>query len=103
MDGLIGFAGTEQPNETTFFESLCDQLSVQECRFGLALWDNGIGTQILGGVDNSRFAGLLSVAPVPYFDSTKAWVLSSDVVIDGDINFQNVTVLMDSGTTNVIG
>lgn len=103
MDGLIGFAGTDQPNETTFFESLCDQGSVQECRFGLALWDDGIGTQILGGVDRSRFAGPLSVAPVQYFDSAKAWILSSDVVIDGDVLFQNVTVLMDSGTANIIG
>ncbi|MCJ1353997.1 MAG: hypothetical protein MMC33_003984 [Icmadophila ericetorum] len=102
-DGIVGFGGGTATNSTSFFERLCEQGSVQECRFGLALWDNDSGSQHLGGVDHSKFSGQLSVAAVtPIFTSFR-WAVHSDIVIDGKVFFSNVRVSLDSGTTYIYG
>lgn len=100
--GIVGFSGqfVEQfpTNSTSFFQSLCDQKVVTECRFGLALTSNGTGTQILGELDSSLYTGSLAVGPV-----YQEWVVWGDLAINGTVVARDLVVELDSGTATISG
>ena len=100
--GIVGFAGTK-PNETQlnglpFFQSLCNQGQVKECRFGLAYGTSGKGSQILGGVDQQLIEGKLSTAPL---EQDSEWLLKGSVTINGTAVEKSQNIILDSGTANV--
>ena len=99
-DGIVGFASQAVSgfNETPFFQSLCDEGHVAECRFGLALKTDGTGKMILGEADKSLYNGELSVAPV-----LEEWFLKGDVAVNGKVIAADALMLLDSGTANIIG
>lgn len=107
-DGLIGF-GTplgDVLNSTPWFESLCDQGSLDECRFGLALETDGTGEQYFGKVEHDRFKGPLSVTSLfydAYFDLYFEWATYGDIAVNGKAVERDVIVQFDSGTTVVVG
>ncbi|KAF7549998.1 hypothetical protein G7046_g8156 [Stylonectria norvegica] len=82
--GIVGLAGstaTQTPlRGVPFFQTLCNQGQVEECRFGLAFGTKGHGRQIFGGVDHR--GGI-------------------------DANLTEYTgvqeIMFDSGTSNIIG
>jgi hypothetical protein len=100
--GIVGFSGqfaAQFPtNSTSFFQSLCNQQVVTECRFGLVLTSNGTGTQILGELDSSLYNGNLVVTPV-----LEEWVVSGDLAINGTIFARDLVVELDSGTATIVG
>ena len=100
--GIVGFSGqfaAQFPtNSTSFFQSLCNQQQVTQCRFGLALTSNGTGTQILGELDSSLYSGDLTVVPV-----LEEWVVSGDLAINGTVVARDLVVELDSGTATVVG
>ena len=67
-DGLVGLGGTNASQTvlggTPFFQQLCDQGAVKECRFGIAYGTEGRGKQILGGVDSELYHGELAFSPI---------------------------------------
>ncbi|OBT86051.1 hypothetical protein VE02_05528 [Pseudogymnoascus sp. 03VT05] len=85
-------------NATPFFQSLCDQKKVSQCRFGLALSDDGTGTQILVELDTSLYSGDLIVAPI-----IKNWVLFGDPVVAGEVQERDMLIELDSGTATIVG
>jgi hypothetical protein len=101
-DGLIGFSqggssfGDTETN--TWYQNLCGQGSLDECRYALVLRADSTGTLYLGGVERSAFQGELSVAPVqgPVH-------LITDVAVNGTVIEKDVEVLPDSGTTVIFG
>ena len=105
--GLVGFGGTKA-NETQlggvpFFQTLCNQGFVDECRFGLALGTSGRGQQILGGVDGGLFEGHLVSAPWVHGEPE---VIQGGLIIDGvngTVVRGNQTFIFDSGTANIVG
>lgn len=102
-DGIVGFSGQSFvqfpiPNATSFFQTLCNDKAVSSCRFGLALNSDGTGTQLLGEIDSTLYAGDLSLVPTIY-----EWVVSSDVAVNQKIYASDATVLMDSGTPGITG
>ena len=97
----MGFAGLEVSSfhgASPFFHSLCEQGQVGACRFGLTLWDNGKGTQILGEVDDSLFKGKLTTSSI-----VQECALFADIVLDGIIVKHDALVELDTGTATVIG
>lgn len=102
--GIAGFSGQRfnqfpaSSNATPFFQSLCDQKKVSECRFGLALSDDGTGTQILGELDTSLYNGDLVVAPI-----IENWVLFGDLVVGGEVLERDMPIELDSGTATIVG
>ena len=102
--GIAGFSGQRfnqfpaSSNVTPFFQSLCNQKKVSECRFGLALSDDGTGTQILGELDTSLYTGNLVVAPI-----LENWVLLGDLVVGGEVQETDMPIELDSGTATIVG
>jgi hypothetical protein len=100
--GIVGFSGPlfkQFPgNVTSFFQTLCDQGQVDECRFGLALNANRTGTQVLGGLDTSLYLGPLAVTP-----TLTGWVNFGDVSVNGSVVATDLEIQMDSGTTDISG
>ena len=98
--GLVGFAGIDSSEigATPFFTNLCNQNAVSACRFGLALGTDNTGSQYLGELDSSQFAGALTTAPI-----LDQWELPGDVSVAGKTITTNQTIILDSGTANVIG
>lgn len=102
--GIVGFSGQRfnqfpaSSSATSFFQSLCNQKKVSECRFGLALSDDGIGTQILGELDTSLYTGDLVVAPI-----IEKWVLPGDLVVSGVVQERDLPIELDSGTATIVG
>ncbi|OBT61338.1 hypothetical protein VE03_09531 [Pseudogymnoascus sp. 23342-1-I1] len=102
--GIAGFSGQlfnqfpASSNATPFFQSLCNQNKVSECRFGLALTDDGTGTQILGQLDTSLYIGDLVVAPI-----IENWVLPGDLVVGGELQERDLLIELDSGTATIVG
>lgn len=108
--GIVGFGGVKadqtQLGGVPFFQSLCNLGVVDECRFGLAYGTAGTGKQILGGVDASLFDGALHESAI---DTSTGYT----VTINGDLvyetpqgiveRFENQSILLDSGTSNVVG
>ena len=58
-DGVIGFGASNSTtsNSTSWFEKLCEDGLIDECRFGVALETNDEGALILGEQDDSLFDG----------------------------------------------
>jgi cathepsin D len=101
-DGLIGFSGIYQSaiNSTSWFQHLCDEHELQECRFGIAYQTDDTGVQYFGYVDEERFEGPLSVGPVaPGFE----WSTVMDVAYDGKVIVKDQWMITDSGTTVMFG
>ncbi|KAL5347490.1 hypothetical protein ACLOAV_007802 [Pseudogymnoascus australis] len=102
--GIVGFSGQRfnqfpaSSSATPLFQSLCNQKKVSECRFGLALSDDGTGTQILGELDTSLYTGDLVVAPI-----IENWVLPGDLVVSGEVQERDLSIELDSGTATIVG
>jgi cathepsin D len=106
-NGIVGFSKQEAQfplqypnltNTTPFFETLCAQNDVSECRFGLALTDSGSGILALGELDTSLYTGDLFVAPI-----IQQWALTGDLAINGKIVANDILIEMDSGTSTIVG
>ncbi|KAF4629757.1 hypothetical protein G7Y89_g8385 [Cudoniella acicularis] len=101
-DGIVGFSGprfTQFPgNSTSFFQSLCTQGQVTDCRFGLALHNGSVGSLILGELDTTMYTGSLTVAPI-----LTGWALTGDLAINGNVIARDLTIELDSGTGTIVG
>ncbi|RDL31832.1 uncharacterized protein BP5553_09234 [Venustampulla echinocandica] len=97
--GIVSFSGPifgQFPtNSLSFFQTLCTQKKVSQCRFGLVLGADGMGAQVLGELDTSLYDGELNTAPI-----LEPWVVSGDIVIDGKTIATDHIIEMDSGTAN---
>ncbi|KAK5110053.1 hypothetical protein LTR62_006297 [Meristemomyces frigidus] len=81
--GIVGFSSTRanatQLGAVPFFQTLCDDRSVKECRLGLALGTEGDGTQVLGGIDHELFDGsMVEVDAAP----NEEWSFNGAVTVD---------------------
>lgn len=93
-------------NSTPWFHSLCDQGSLDECRFGLALETNGTGEQYLGKVEHDRLEASLSVISLfyeSYYESYFEWAAFGDIAANGKIVSRDAVIQFDSGTTVIFG
>ncbi|TQN71643.1 Pepsin A, partial [Colletotrichum shisoi] len=99
-DGVAGLGSFKRSGlkATPFFHQLCDQGTVKECRFGLAFKGDGTGVQVLGEVDQTLFSGSLAKATIK-----DEWLVLGDVGVEGHLVAQNQTILVDSGTVNIVG
>lgn len=102
-DGVVGFSGQRfvqfPDNSTTFFQSLCNEKLVDECRFALALTANGTGTQVLGELDTSLYEGALAVTP----SLLGTWAIAADLHIGNKVVETNMILELDSGTSPING
>jgi hypothetical protein len=101
-DGLIGFSGIYQTalNSSSWFQHLCDEHELDECRFGIAYQTDDTGVQYFGYVDEDRFEGPLSVGPVR---TGFEWSTFMDVAYDGKVIVKDQWMITDSGTTVMFG
>jgi len=101
-DGLVGFAGISSSaiNSSSWFQYLCDQGQVQQCRFGIAYRTDDTGIQYFGYVDEERFEGPLRVGAVPPGDECGIFM---DVAYDGKVVVKDQFMFTDSGTTAMFG
>jgi cathepsin D len=105
-DGLLGFdtvqlrPGDIFGNYTTWFQNLCAQGDVPECRFGLALGTNGIGTQVIGELDASMYKGKLHSYPLL---GGFQWTVAANITHLGKVVDRNLSIIFDSGTANIVG
>jgi hypothetical protein len=100
-DGIVGFAGLEVSSfhgAAPFFHSLCQQGKVDDCRFGITLWENEKGTLVLGALDESLFKGELTTTTL-----IQEWALYADITLDNKIITTNAPVELDTGTATVVG
>lgn len=100
-NGIVGFSGSEVSNfdgPRPFFQSLCDQGQIEECRFGIALGSEGKGKQIIGALANSLYQGDLITTSILF-----EWFFYADIALGGRIIKQNVPVELDTGTATIIG
>jgi cathepsin D len=108
FDGLIGFGSplSDVLNSTPWFHSLCDQGSLDECRFGLALETDGTGEQYLGKVEHDRFEKPLSLTSL-YYDALNntyfEWAIFGDIAAKGKVIARDALIQFDSGTTVIFG
>lgn len=98
--GLIGYAGSDsaQLGGTPFIHSLCEQNSLDECRFGLALKTDGTGTLYYGGVQSTAFSGSLATASI-----SGEWETTGDITVGGKTTQSRASIITDSGTTVIFG
>ncbi|SMR60427.1 unnamed protein product [Zymoseptoria tritici ST99CH_1E4] len=85
---------------STFFNRLCQQGDLDECRFGLAFGFDGTGTIVLGSNDESLYTGELAIE-----QSNLDWTASGNLVVNGtDVIAESdeLAVFYDSGTNNII-
>jgi pepsin A len=101
-DGLVGFAGLSSSalNATSWFQHLCDEHQVKECRFGIAYKTDETGIQYFGYVAEETFEGPLSVGHVPPDDE---WSTFGDIAYDGKVITKDQLLITDSGTTIIFG
>jgi len=84
-DGMMGFWRESAWNHTAnWFNNLCDEGRLAECRFGLAQGLAGKGAQYFGGVQESAFEGSLVTVPV-WPIKKRAWGSRGDVVAKGKV------------------
>lgn len=99
--GIVGLLGTSVDDSSVggipFFQQLCNEGQVDECRFGLGLETSGTGSMTLGGVDRALVSGDMATAPI----SGQQWIieggLPSGIL---DVGVQQ-SMFLDSGTSNV--
>ena len=111
-DGIIGFGAgwtASSSNSTPFYQTLCSQGQLYQCRFGLGLATNGQGQLALGGIQ-SQYSNSLSIAPTfyrPLLDNTTdlnyEWFLSADVAFGNKIVLPDVGIILDSGSRGISG
>ena len=77
---------------------LCSQNAVSECRFGLAFGTSGTGKMVLGGVDQTLIKGSMSTG-----SAQQQWFVNGNVAVNGKVVASGASILLDSGTANVIG
>lgn len=99
--GIIGLLGESADDSsfggTPFFQHLCDEGQVDECRFGLGLETSGTGSLSLGGVDRSLLSGDMATAPI----YGQQWIIQGGLPLDIlDVGVQQ-SMFLDSGTSNV--
>jgi hypothetical protein len=81
-DGLMCFAGIlgSASNATPWFQNLCGQGSLDECRFGLAFDPYNTCLQYFGIVEHDQFTGELSVAPIVIYPfGANEWAFSRGI------------------------
>ncbi|KAK3674707.1 hypothetical protein LTR78_005429 [Recurvomyces mirabilis] len=102
--GIVGFssthANTTQLDAIPLFQTLCNQHTVRECKFGLALGTDGNGTQVLGGTDHQLFDGDLITVDA---DPNEEYAFDGSITADGSVALTSDRIIPDSGTANVIG
>jgi len=100
-DGLIGFLNQPSSlgdNATTWFTKLCDSKLIDQCRFGIALRTDCTGEQFFGSVEHAVFDNELTVAPI-----LLPWAVAVDLAFNGEIIFADAAILIDSGTSVILG
>lgn len=103
-DGVVGYGvptmlgGTELLGRP-FFQQLCEQSQVTECRFGVAFGTSGRGVQVLGGIDATLIQGEPTFAPIE--DGSRTWSVRGDVAIGGMTVLRDQTLTVDTGTAGV--
>ncbi|KFY31701.1 hypothetical protein V493_00881 [Pseudogymnoascus sp. VKM F-4281 (FW-2241)] len=100
---IVGSANGSSPLEKSGIAGFSGQRfsqlpAISECRFGLALSDDGTGTQILGELDTSLYTGNLVVAPI-----IENWVVPGDLVVGGEVQERDMPIELDSGTATIVG
>lgn len=102
-DGLMGmaFQSISEYNSPPVFQTLVAQGKVAEPVFGFTLLKSG-SELYLGGVDNSKFDGSLTYAPVT---QQGYWQISLDGASVGSnsVFSSGVEAIVDTGTTLIIG
>jgi len=100
--GLVGFSGIYQSaiNSSSWFQHLCDEHELNECRFGIAYQTDDTGVQYFGYVDEDRFEGELSKGPVK---EGFEWSTFVDLAYDGKVIVRDQWIITDSGTTVMFG
>jgi pepsin A len=101
-DGLVGLSGIYQTavNSSSWFQHLCDEDELDQCRFGIAYQTDLTGVQYFGYVDEERFEGPLSVGPVaPGFE----WSTFVDLAYNDKVILKDQWIITDSGTTVMFG
>ncbi|OHW90382.1 aspartic protease precursor, partial [Colletotrichum incanum] len=70
-DGIAGLGASNRSrlHATPFFHRLCEQGTIKECRFGLALKRDGTGLQVVGEVDETLFSGPPTAQVMKLFDA----------------------------------
>ncbi|KAI0470051.1 aspartic peptidase domain-containing protein [Xylariaceae sp. FL0804] len=128
-DGIVGFYSNpyvtlgESVGPSTFFDNLCNQSQVEECRFGLALGTDGTGLMPLGRLDSALYRDDLSSQPltagweqwvvqgaVAAVPATRDDKVTNDAQSDGEKRqphsqnlFANSSFIFDCGTANIVG
>lgn len=99
--GIIGFSGLGMSSihEPGWFNNLCNEKALDQCRFGLAYGTNKTGKQIIGSVDDSLFKGELTVAPRAH----PGWAVMGDVTLGGKLVDKDALLVTDSGTDRIFG
>ncbi|KAK5717852.1 hypothetical protein LTR15_008693 [Elasticomyces elasticus] len=102
-DGIVGFSGVA-PGDTQlggvpFFQNLCNQGEVKECRFGLVFRTDGSGLQILGGLDAWLLGDTLEYTPA---NPSREFSFTGNITIDGRVVSSNQHIIPDSGTANIV-
>lgn len=100
--GIIGLLGTSADDSsfgvTPFFQRLCDEGQVNECRLGLGLETSGTGSLSLGAVDRTLLSGDLATAPI----SGQQWIINGGLPSDMlDVGVQQ-SMFLDSGTSRIL-
>lgn len=100
--GIVGFSDKRfsgfPDNSTSFFQSLCTQGQVEECRFGLALENVVRGSLVVGELDATQFDGNLTVSPI-----VAGWIIGGDIAVSGTVVERDALIELDSGTATIVG
>ena len=111
-DGIIGFGAghmSSSSNSTPFYQTLCTQRVLQQCRYGLGLGVDGTG-QLYMGYLPALYSTWISTAPTFYrpssdnvTDSNYEWFLSADVAFGDEIVLEDIGMILDSGSRGISG
>ncbi|KAK0251179.1 hypothetical protein LTR91_005281 [Friedmanniomyces endolithicus] len=102
--GIVGFSRTfasaTQLDAIPFFQTLCNEGSVRECKFGLALGTDGTSTQISGATDRKIYVGHLVTVDA---DPNEVVAFDGAITANGITTLTGATIISDSGTANIVG
>lgn len=100
--GIVGFSRTfasaTQLDAIPFFQTLCNEGSVRECKFGLALGTDGTSTQISGATDRKIYVGHLVTVDA---DPNEVVAFDGAITANGITTLTGATIISDSSTANV--
>ncbi|KAF9817257.1 hypothetical protein IEO21_03621 [Rhodonia placenta] len=104
-DGLMGMAFSALSKfgsgSESVFQTLMDQHQTKEGVFAFKLIDNGNSELSVGSIDQSAGAGDLTYTPVTH---QAYWQVQMDgVAVGGNSTLGNLSAIIDTGTTLIIG